>query len=256
MGTFNARFTRRQLCKLPGIVWAVACVGTMAPAIGADQIAHHSDTGLVAQAASHLAAGRGRPVDFGAQKPSADARQLANWIAASGDNAQMDFIIVDKKFAKAYVFSAEARLQGASPVLLGAALGDDSAPDIGSRPLAEIGPHERTTPAGRFVAERGHNARGEDVVWVDYDAAVSMHRVITTNPKERRLERLASPSIAEKRISWGCINVPLVFYETTIRPIFANHRAVVYVLPDVKPVREVFGSNRREPSSRDAPSEQ
>ena len=42
-------------------------------------------------------------------------------------------------------------------------------------------PEERTTPAGRFVAERGQNLRGEDVVWIDYDAAVLMHRVITTS---------------------------------------------------------------------------
>lgn len=183
-----------------------------------------------------------RSADFGGHTPSPDARHLANWIAGSNDNQHSDFIIVDKKHATLYVFSGQARLLGMSPVLLGAAVGDDSVPGIGMRPLGQVRPEERTTPAGRFIAERGHNARGEDVVWVDYEAAVSMHRVLRTNPKERRLERLASASIADNRISWGCINVPVAFYENTVRPIFSTHRAPVYVLPEVKPVQQVFGS--------------
>jgi hypothetical protein len=103
-------------------------------------------------------------------------------------------------------------------------------------------PGERTTPAGRFVGERGHNARGEDVVWVDYDAAVSMHRVLTTNPAERRLERLATPTKDDNRVSYGCINVPVAFYETYLRPAFASQRAIVYVLPEFKSLDSVFGS--------------
>ena len=180
--------------------------------------------------------------DFGAETPSPDARHVADWAADTGDHANTDFVIVDKKYARVYVFDAQARLRAATPVLLGAASGDDSVVGIGSRPLADVRPEERTTPAGRFVAERGRNALGEDVVWVDYAAAVSMHRVRTTNPSERRLERLATPSIADNRISYGCINVPVAFFETYIAPTFARHRAVVYVLPEVKPVAQVFGS--------------
>ena len=44
------------------------------------------------------------------------------------------------------------------------------------------------------------------------------------------------------RISCGCINVPKAFYEALNQPLFATRGAVVYVLPDVKPVRQVFGS--------------
>jgi hypothetical protein len=195
-----------------------------------------------------------RPADFGPESPSPDARYLADWIADSRDNAHADFIIVDKPNARAYVFDAQARLRGASPILLGAARGDDSVPGIGLRPLAEVRPEERTTPAGRFVAERGRNMKGEDVVWVDYDAAVSMHRVRATKPSERRLERLATPTVDDNRISYGCINVPVTFYDTYIRPTFAARRAIVYVLPDSKPVQQVFGSydvaERRQASNR------
>ena len=164
-------------------------------------------------------------------------------MADTGDNAGSAFVIVDKKFATLYVFDADARVRGATAVLLGAAVGDDSVPGIGTRPIAEVRPHERTTPAGRFMAERGHNTLGHDIVWVDYDAAVSIHRVRTTHASERRLQRLASPTVDDKRISYGCINVPAAFYDTLIRPTFATQRAPVYVLPEVKPVQQVFGSH-------------
>ena len=172
--------------------------------------------------------------DFGTEQASPDARHIADWIAASGDSAHSEFVIVDKQFARVYVFDADARLRGSAPVLLGAARGDDSVADIGSRPIADVRPEERTTPAGRFVAERGRNASDEDVIWVDYDAAVSMHRVRTTNPAENRLERLATSTVEDNRISYGCINVPAAFYDSFIRPLFATHRTVVYVLPDVR----------------------
>jgi len=166
---------------------------------------------------------------------------VADWIADSRDNEKSDFVIVDKKDARVYVFDADARLRGSTPVLLGSARGDDSVPGIGARPIADVRPQERTTPAGRFVAERGRNALGEDVVWVDYAAAVSMHRVRTTNPKERRLERLATQTTDDKRISYGCINVPVAFYETYIRPAFAGGPGIVYVMPDIATIRQVFG---------------
>jgi hypothetical protein len=185
--------------------------------------------------------------DFGAETPTSDLRWLANWVARSHDNRGAAFIIVDKRAAKLHVFDANAHLLASSAVLLGAALGDDSVPGIGLRPMGLIQVSERTTPAGRFVGERGRNASGEDVVWVDYGAAVSMHRVRLNNPSERRAERLASPTSADKRISYGCINVPVGFYEQHVRTIFSRQRAIIYVLPDTKPVQQVFGPDARVP---------
>ena len=183
-----------------------------------------------------------RLADLRGETASDDVRHLADWIADSRDAAERGFVIVDKKYAKAYAFDGQARLLAFAPVLLGSAHGDDSVSGVGAKPLAEVLPEERTTPAGRFVGERGHDTRGDDVVWVDYDAAVSIHRVLTNNPGERRLERLATPEIEDNRISNGCINVPAAFYETFIGPLFANRRAIVYVLPESKSVDEVFGS--------------
>jgi len=182
-----------------------------------------------------------RLADLHGQPLSDDARHIANWVAATNDARGLAFVVIDKRDARVHVFDPDARLLASSAVLLGGARGDDTVPGIGARPIADVLPEERTTPAGRFVGERGHNARGEDVVWVDYDAAVSMHRVLTSNPAERRLERLATPTSEDNRISYGCINVPVDFYEAYIRPMFATQRAVVYVLPEVRSLAEVFG---------------
>jgi hypothetical protein len=169
-------------------------------------------------------------------------RRVADWAVAADDPAGLPFLIVDKPGARLWAFGADGPGRGTAPVLLGLARGDDSVPGIGERPLAAIRPEERTTPAGRFVAEAGRNLRGEDIVWIDYDAAVSMHRVRATDPRERRLQRLASPSVADNRISYGCINVPPAFYDGVVRPLLAGGRVVVYVLPERRALDAVFGA--------------
>lgn len=186
-------------------------------------------------AAPHLA-------DFGSFTPTPDVRHVANWTVHARDHQNKAIVIVDKKDARVYVFDRAGKLQTTAPVLLGSAVGDHTVPGIGDKPIGQVRPEERTTPAGRFIAEMGMNMRGEDVVWVDYDSAVSMHRVITTNAAERRLERLASPSVEDNRISYGCINVPRDFYETVLSPAVRTSGAVIYVLPETGTPQQVFGS--------------
>jgi hypothetical protein len=171
---------------------------------------------------------------------STEVRQLAQAAAGTNDSQGLPFAIVDKKNARVFIFGADGTLQGASPVLLGLAQGDESVPGIGERKMSDIRPEERTTPAGRFVSEPGINLQGEDVVWVDYGAAVSMHRVRANNKAERRLERLASANAEDHRISYGCINVPAVFYDTHVKPVFGNARGVIYVLPETQHARAYF----------------
>lgn len=179
-------------------------------------------------------------LDLNGVSASAAAQQVARWVVASGDHGGRAFAVVDKREARVLVFEPGGRLVGSAPVLLGAALGDDSVPGIGQRPLSQVRPEERTTPAGRFAGEAGRNLVPEDVVWVDYENAVSMHRVRATQPAERRLERLATPTVRDNRISYGCINVPVNFFEGVIWPRFRASGGMVYVLPDRKPLAEVF----------------
>ncbi|MDO8788397.1 MAG: hypothetical protein Q7J42_10050 [Sulfuritalea sp.] len=185
---------------------------------------------------------RPRRANFEREIASRDTRYMADWIADSGDNRNMPFAIIDKKNARVFVFAADARLRGASPALLGLAVGDDATPGIGDRPLSSIRPEERTTPAGRFVAALDRNLGGKEILWVDYDGAVSMHPVVSAKPEERRLQRLASPTPLDNRISYGCINVPAKFFETVVHPAFSGTNGIVYVLPETRPVSGFFGS--------------
>ena len=151
-------------------------------------------------------------------------------------------MIVDKVDARVFVFHADGRLRGAAPALLGSARGDDAVPGIGNRPLSSIRPEERTTPAGRFEAALDRNLGGKEILWVDYDTAVSMHPVVTSNAVERRAERLATETPLDNRISFGCINVPAKFFESVVHPAFSGTNGIVYVLPESKPAAKVFAS--------------
>jgi hypothetical protein len=183
-----------------------------------------------------------RRADFRDEDPSPQARQVADWAIFTGNNGRHAFVIVDKKDARVYVFSPDGRLKDSAPALLGSARGDDTFPGVGDKPLSAVRPEEKTTPAGRFVAEPGLNSGHEDVVWVDYNAAVSMHRIRPLVARERRLERLASLSTDDNRISFGCINLPVTFYENVLAPTVRKQGAIIYVLPEVKTAQEMFGA--------------
>ena len=173
---------------------------------------------------------------------SAEARQMADWVVDSGDNKHMPFVILDKKEAKVYVFHAHGGLRGAAPVLLGITVGDDSFPGVGNKPLRDVKPEEKTTPAGRFVAASDKNNHGADIVWIDYESSVSLHAVVKGTPAERRAERLASPVPSERRISFGCVNVPTTFFKTTLLPSFRKSDGIVYVLPETRAAKQSFAA--------------
>ncbi|WP_240663150.1 L,D-transpeptidase [Sphingomonas sp. UV9] len=170
---------------------------------------------------------------------SNDARDTADWVAASHDNQSLPFIVIDKVNAVVFAFDATGGLRGTAPALLGMARGDASVPGIGQRKLATITPAERTTPAGRFKASLGHDFE-QDILWIDYDAALSMHRVIKGRRVDDRAGRLASPTPSDNRISYGCVNVPPGFYDGVVKPLFTGTVGIVYILPETKPLRSVF----------------
>lgn len=223
-----------------GLLLGAAVLAVLVPLLSGSRKSAPPTPPVSVSSASPAAAPR--LAEFNNFTPTEDVRQLANWTVFVGDHENKSFVIVDKKDARVYVFDTNGRLKAASPVLLGSAVGDDNAPGIGSKPIADVLPEERTTPAGRFVAEMGINARNEDVVWVDYNAAVSMHRVLTTSRSERRLERLATPTADDNRISYGCINVPKDYYEQVLAPAVRDTGAIIYVLPETRSAQQVFGS--------------
>ncbi len=172
------------------------------------------------------------PVALAETGASPAALGMMAWVEQAGDNQGLPFLIIDKIDARVFVFDRSGRLLGTAPALLGLTRGDISPPGIGERPLSAITPEERITPAGRFLASMGENLDRKDILWIDYDSALSLHAVITTRPADRRLDRLATVTAEDNRISYGCVNVPESFFNEIVQPAFHGTVGVVYILPE------------------------
>jgi hypothetical protein len=205
---------------------ALLCAGQLAPAL-----------------AGQPAASAAPAFSLHGPASTGEAREFIGWIGRSGDNAGLPFAVVDKKAALLHVFDRKGRLVGSSHVLLGQAIGDDSAPGVGEHAQSGKVPlDERTTPAGRFVSEPGLNSQGEPVVWVDYEAAFAIHRLRPGPSRAPREVRLASLSPADHRVSYGCVVVPETFYKAVVQRVLGHSRAIVYVLPETRAVSDMFGA--------------
>jgi hypothetical protein len=187
------------------------------------------------------------PLAIASPPASADVERLVAAVLASGDNGGLGFIIIDKRQARVFAFDRAGGRRGTAPALLGAARGDINPPGIGDRPLSAIGPQDRITAAGRYVAQLGNDLGKADILWVDYAAGLSLHRVIAGRPADQRLRRLLSPAIDDNRISYGCINVPAAFFDKVVTPLFRAVTGIVYVLPEDKPIEAVFPITRAGP---------
>ena len=230
--------------KFAGSAFSALAFGLALPSVVfASDFAPPSVSDATAMSAVLPAARRPATADFAGEMASADARRVADWVVGSGDNHRLPFAIVDKIDFRIFLFDATGTLLGTAPVLLGLAWGDDSPLGIGNRPLSQIAPAERITPAGRFVAGIGLNLAGQDILWVDYAAAISVHRATDTKAgltANGRLARLASATTLDNRISHGCINVSADFFEGSIRPAFAGTRGIVYVMPETRSILDEF----------------
>jgi len=187
------------------------------------------------EVASHAA-----PADFHGAAASDPAIELANWVVQTGDHQGLPFVLVDKIQARVFVFNGKGQLLGTAAALVGFMRGDDDAPGLGDRPLSRISAIERITPSGRFVATLDNNVSGQNILWVDYDQGISMHAVRSVNPSEHRLQRLASTSADDNRISYGCINVSASFWRDVLMPAFTDTEGIVYVLPETRSWRSMF----------------
>jgi hypothetical protein len=171
---------------------------------------------------------------------STEVQATAQWVKASRDNGNMNFLILDKANAQVFIFNSLAQLVATAPVLLGMGKGDRMlVPD--TAPLAAIPPQKRITPAGRFVSRLGKDNHGKELLVLDYKAALSLHPVVKGTPKEQRAVRLGSPTSEDNRISFGCINVPVAFYSNVVSPMLTNTLGVVYILPETMPAGQYFG---------------
>ncbi len=197
--------------------------------------------GQVAQATAAASSAQPILAQHNASALSADASEMRQWVLAAGDHQGLPFAIVDKKVARLFLFDATGQLLGASPALLGLMPGDGAAAQTGRRDVNQIPVSERTTPAGRFASEPGRNLQGEAIVWVDYDAGLAIHRLRPAPSSQRRPQRMLAEQPAERRISLGCVVVPVSFYQSVVAPVLGRQRGVVYVLPETQPLQSLFG---------------
>jgi len=195
-----------------------------------------------ATAAARQTAAPHKRANFKLESASVKAKKVADWVVDSADNRRLPFVIVDKSAAKVFVFKADGVLLQATSALLGLARGDESVPGIGDRELSKIRPEERTTPTGRFVAELGHNLGGESILWVDYDAAISLHRLRPGHPAAGRAQNLATATPEDNHVTFGCVDVPVKFYLNFVQPTFTGTNGIVYILSETRSLREVFAS--------------
>lgn len=169
-----------------------------------------------------------------------EVKRLVERILSTQNHQSLPFVVLDKTHPEVFVFDANGQLKGAAPALIGLAVGDEAVPGIGNRLLSSIQTAEKTTPAGRFVASLDLNLSGHQILWVDYETAISLHPVVTNNLKEHRAERLASSSTEDNRISYGCINVSVAFFQKVVIPVFKGTYGIVYILPDSHAIQDVF----------------
>lgn len=189
-------------------------------------------SGLAAPACAAAAPPAAPVLQASAKSVSAPAAELVRWVAHTGNNVGAPYVVVDKREARVWVFDAQHRPLGSTAALLGLALGDREVDDIRQRDVTRLAKDARITPAGRFATEPGVNVHGEDVVWLDYEAGLAMHRVRPGLAQASRLKRLAEQVASAQRVSMGCVVLPVAFYEGVIRPLLGRQAGVVYVLPE------------------------
>jgi hypothetical protein len=68
---------------------------------------------------------------------SASTQDVTEWVLHSADHQGLPFVVIDKRDARVFVFSPGGRFLGASPALLGLAIGDEGVAGLGERPLAK-----------------------------------------------------------------------------------------------------------------------
>lgn len=218
----------------------VGAPGAFAQGLAVSLTKASTDTAVLRSEGAPAGAHGAGPAESHLSARSGIAEELASWVTATDDNGDLPFMIVDKPRTRAMVFDAGGHLLGSAPVLIGLAQGDDTTPGIGKLKLAQISAAERTTPAGRFVTQFGDSDGHGTVLWVDLNDAIALHPVMSVSPDEHRFQRIKSPDPLQHRISYGCINVPKVFYDDVVLAALGGGAAVVYILPDIKPIGDVF----------------
>lgn len=156
------------------------------------------------------------------------ASTVNSWVQESRDNAGKPYIIADKQSGEIHVVDGKGRVVATAPALYGRKTGDGMT--LGETPAGIFSVHQEAAPAsyGGDLQQFATAPNGD---------VYAIHRVLTNNPKQNRLGRLASPAAEDNRVSLGCINIPADIYNKYLGKSFDGK---LYVLPDQRSLGDTF----------------
>jgi hypothetical protein len=170
--------------------------------------------------------------DFRNVSAGADARTVADWIVRNNKQQYGPFIIADKAGGVMYAFDGNGVLIAKTPALYGKARSDTLTDAQAAKPIGEVTDDDKITPAGLFYAKGVDTKYGRGIVLAEYATTrISIHQVVTGNRNESRLVRLLSTSLADHRVTFGCINVTAEFISAVVVPYFGGD-SVIVVMPE------------------------
>ena len=147
-------------------------------------------------------------------------------IVEQNDNQGKQFIVADKQAGTLTMYTAQGQQITSTPALFGKTEGDSVS--------------SKNTPSGRFetkqvnVRTEGYGGSAQVLTQNGQNlqlggSSYAIHRVYTKYASENRQGRLDTPTASDNRISRGCINVPVDFYDTYLN---SDQDTVVYVMPE------------------------
>ena len=144
------------------------------------------------------------------------------------------FMVADKPNGMLHIFKEDGSHALSDPTLYGKDTGDVLAA------VSSLEGGAKTTPAGKFTlkARASTYAGGQELILVeskDYTGYIAIHAADTSTPSENRLGRLDTPTAADNRVSYGCINTKHDTFVNEIAPNIANlDGGMIFVLPDAQ----------------------
>jgi len=175
--------------------------------------------------------------ELGGVAASADVRMVSDWIMRKNKHKGRPFIVVDKKGGMLFAFEANGHLLAGSPGLFGAMHSDVLTTAQAAKSIDDVGESDKITPAGVF--------RGEAYKSPSYGNAVRFARYANSNLlihrafNSERMRLLKSPTLSDRRITYGCINVPPAFMDHVLVTHFGGE-STVFVLPENQSARSFF----------------
>ena len=168
-------------------------------------------------------------------KMSVLAQSVYESMAPTAMASGKGFMIADKPNGMLHVFMPDGSVLIQDAALYGMDIGDVKGAVSSLKGGAKI------TPAGKFTLQAVPNADYAGgmiltLVESEVDGGISaVHAAYLGDPKDDRLGRLASPTTADNRASYGCVNTT---HDTFLKSILPNidtlNGGMIFVLPDAQ----------------------